>query len=370
MKTAYQIGHGEVRISSARSNSSKWAIALQPHGQVFRYDMAGGGPPYELSHEVRSDTQPVFSRYSPDHIFTINGHQIWQHDLRNDGLELVASFPQYISLSAEHAEGDLTTDGWLALCGLDESNVRHTFCYNLHTKESSDVHQFGRNEYIDGLKAAYGGWLLVSNDRGIHAHPRVGISYPVAPANGHAATAVYQGRPKLLWFSNARPDPWRNTVEMIDIEHPSDVRVLMDMGRDNYAGHVSAGPDAAYISLYDPDGNLPFQIWRAPYSTEANELLYEWYGPYNNLYTPRASYSDGMVLFNKWTGQECDVLGFRVDGVVAPAPSPTPPITTIPVGLPGYFEVNLSTEPDASYFVELPVKDGKAVPWRMFKKNT
>jgi hypothetical protein len=348
VKYAFQFGVGEVRISSARASNSKWALVQRTDGFIELYTVEGRRVRV-LPRAIRSDTQPVFSRTSPDHVFTIDGVRIWRNSLIDDTVDLIAEFTQYINLSAAHAEGDLTTDGWLALCGIDAHGDEHAFVYNLHTGVSGDVVHL--TETIDGLKAAYGGWLLVSSDTGIYAH-RDGGSRQLTKANGHASTSVYQGRPVLIWCNAADPGYNNNAVMLVDIESGHS-RILKSFDWA-YAMHTSG----EIVSVYDPTGRLPYQIWHVPLTPIMMPvLLFEWTGPYHAHATPRASYSDGFVSFTRWDGLQRSVWGIRVDEKTKEPGSDEPVL------------VSMENEADADYVVELPVRGGKALPWKMFKRN-
>src|SRR6476469_6875769 len=115
------LGQGSVRYSSIRAGNGKWALLEQPNGFINLHSVADGQLVRQLPRAIRSDTQAVFSRTSPDHVITVEENQIWQTNLAGNGeSEVVASFPEYVKLAADHAEGDLSPDSYLALCGVRE----------------------------------------------------------------------------------------------------------------------------------------------------------------------------------------------------------------------------------------------------------
>lgn len=312
--TSRLIGTGEVRISSARSSNGKWALVQQPDGFIHLFTVDGTFVRI-LPRSIRSDTQSVFSRTSPDEVFTVQlPAHLWRHNLVTGELKGIASFHQYGQVTAAHAEGDLTPDGWLALCVIDPDGVEHAFVYNVQTGEQGDVHQM--SEPIDGLKAAYGGWLLVSSRRGIWAYPRVGVGHRVAAANGHACTGVLNGRPVLAWCSSDDPVTDDNAVVLSDIESGNGAHKLKSFDWA-YAMHISD----EIVSVYDPTGSLPYQIWSTPWDDSECVLLHQWTGPYDALYQPRASYSEGRVFYNVPDGHGgCNVHSIDTDVVVKAEP--------------------------------------------------
>lgn len=316
--TPFLFGQGEVRLSSARASNGKYALVQRVDGWIELFTVDGKHVK-TLPRAIRSDTQPVWSRTDPDDIFTIEGREVLRHNIAV-GLSMVVASFDYASLSSSHAEGDLTPDGWLALCGVDEQGVEHAFAYNVDTGEKGDVRQFRPGE-IDGLKAAKDGWLLVSGERGIQAYQRVGQSHPVAAANGHACSAVWRGRPVLVWCSAADPSIDDNAVVIIDIETGNDGRKLKSFPWA-YAFHISG----EIVSAYDPTGELPYQIWRCPFDGSTPELLFEWRAPYLGYESqPRATISEGLVMF----GMNGSVCGLATDVVVPAEPIQRPRETRI-----------------------------------------
>jgi hypothetical protein len=112
--------------------------------------------------------------------------------------------------------------------------------------------------------------------------------------------------------SNARRRGWQNAVLLIDVQDPAAENsiMLMDLGKKNYAMHLSAGPAEGFCSLYDPTNALPNQIWRLPFDGSAPEKLHEWRAPYMVDYEPRATCSGNLILYNVPDGSgHCRVQG-------------------------------------------------------------
>lgn len=367
--TASYMGSGSVRYSSIRANLGDSVLLQQPHGKVNLHGI-DGYLKWELDGRIRTDTQPVFLDSTHVLVAGSDSNKLWKISLdRQATAELIATFPEFASLSVEHAEGDLTEDGYLALCGIDIEGKEWVFTYNIYTRQQGKLHHMYRP--FDAVKATKDGYLLVSDkdadDQGVKVYPPLGIPFTIVPKNGHACAAVYEGKPVFLWCSNKRAVNWRNAVEMYDVVTGDFIRVLADFGTKNYAMHISAGPDAAYVSVFDPTELLPNQLWKTPFDGSIPTLLHEWRARYRDYEsTPRATYSDGLILFNVDGGSSIGTWVVK-DDVIITQPAPTPIVTS---SIPdGYFEVSMENEPNSRYLLELPVKDGKALPWRMFKRN-
>jgi hypothetical protein len=288
------IGPGSVRYSSIRANNGKWILAQAENGFNALYKRINGEFVRALPGALNHSAQVVFDRHDPNLLIYCDGNALMMYDVQADISDTLHLFNEYERLVSHHAEGDLSETSHLALCGVKSDGTKEVFLYDAQRGVPSQrylAHDF------DGIKAA-GSHLLISNDAGIYD---LTSGQPLTEANGHAAvTGKY-----LIWCSNARRDPWRNAVELIEIENPDNVRVLMDFGKLNYAMHLSASHDTAYCSVYDPDGILPYQIWELPFSG-GKKLLYEWSAPYIGYDSqPRATWSDGLLCFNKdgavWT---------------------------------------------------------------------
>jgi len=90
------------------------------------------------------------------------------------------------------------------------------------------------------------------------------------------------------------------------------------------AFHISAGPDFAIVSAYDPKGVQPFQIWKSPFDGSGCTLLHEWRSIYRGYESsPRGTYDDGLILFNVDDGEDVSVSGLKLE-TVSPAKKDEP----------------------------------------------
>jgi hypothetical protein len=256
---------------------------------------------------MRTDTEVVFSWINPDLVYYTHGNGVRWMNLATGESELIVMFPQFTKLSAYGAEGDLTHSGLLVLYGLDGNGVGTIFTLNVLNGHASNFNQ--QRDAFDGRKITETGYQLVSKSTGIYATPPEGISYPITEANGHACPSTYQGRDVLLWCTNGRRRDWINALEMVDVVDPNRTRVLFDLGKKNYAMQLSQGPgDSCIMCLYDDSTVLPFQIWKVPLDNSSPTMLHEYTAAYRDYdSSPKASYSEGRVLFSDDDGQIVNV---------------------------------------------------------------
>ena len=295
--TPYLIGSGTVRYSSIRASNGKYVLVQQPNGFINLHAIEGKLI-RTLPREIRTDTQPVWSRTSVEYVYTVEGNQLWCRHVITDAAELITSFSEYVSISAEVAEGDLSELGCLALCGVFTAGSNEVFIYDIFRKKkllATPVVAF------DGLKIAPDNQWILSRT----SDPRDSVIDGIFLANG-MKLASYNGHAcpsdkGLLWCSSADPKANANAAVLIPYEDPSRITVLKRFDW-RYAMHITAGSDAGYVGVYAPDGSLPYQIWELPFAG-GEKLLFEWTGPYRGYdSSPKPTFGAGMLCFNRDNG--------------------------------------------------------------------
>lgn len=316
--TPTRIGEGKVRYSSVRASNSQYALLEQNDGFINLHKL-DGELIKTLPRALRSDTQVVFSYADVNTVFYILENKIMSYDLSSDRHEIVKEFLEYVGFSANHAEGDLTPSGDLALAGIRSDGGLDVFKYSIPTGVKGKAYPQDESGF-DGIKVVGGtttlsGHLILSGDAGIED---LTISRKLTSVNGHACPC-----PKgLLWCSAADAKVNQNAACLIDLQN-GDIRVLKSFSWA-YAMHLSSGLDFAVVCVQDPMGSLPFQIWQVPFDGATPVMVHEWHSVYRGYDSaPKGSYSEGRVLFNVDDGKSISVWSLDMGLSVKFTPQPT-----------------------------------------------
>lgn len=307
------IGEGRVEYSTIRSNNSRYALLQQLNGSINLHELDGKFI-RTLPSSLRTDTAVVLSRSSNYHVYYLDGNSIYIHHLIDNSNSLVARFNQYSRLSTSHVESDLTPSGWLALVGILPEGMESIFAYNLTSSTTTEHHV--QSESFDGLKVDDSGTLIISKSSGIYTLPRYGTSRRLTTANGHACV-TNQG---LSWCSSADASINSNSIYLIDIS--TGVKRKLKSYDWSYALHITSDRNSLYVSTYDPNGLLPYQVWDIPFNPMIMPtLLHEWRGPYRGYDSqPKVTYSEGRLLYNVDDGSTISVWSLEVEVSVAAVP--------------------------------------------------
>lgn len=331
------IGVGKVRYSSIRASNSKYILLEQNDGFIHLYG-ADGKFIRVLPRALRTDTQVMFSRVNPDVLHYVDLNDVMAYNIPLNGHQMVREFPEYVGFMPGPAEGDVTEAGYIALAGILPDSRIEVLSYSVSMNDLPT--KYPQDEIFDGIKMM-GSHLILSKDSGIWD---LTSGKQLTTVNGHACP--YSNG--LLWCSAADAKVNQNAVCLID---DSGIHVLKSFSWA-YAMHITAGPDFAGVSVYDPTGLLPFQIWQVPFDGSGGTLIHEWKSIYRGYdSSPKASYSNGRILYNVDDGIKVSVWGLDVGLSVKFTPPP-------PALVPTRTRIDYSSYVGKSRFILEPRADG------------
>jgi hypothetical protein len=301
-------------------NHDNSRFLLQHMSYYGLYD-ASGEFLKNLPFDVRSGSEPRWSRTSPHVLYFHNQNQLKRLDTHTNSISLIRTFSEYSTITGL-GESDICVDGnHLVFAG----DGRHVFVYDLASDTKSPTFDTA-GQAIDSLYITPDHnvtitWGTCAEHCGIELFDRqMKFVRRLAPNPGHMdVTRDVNGDEILLWFNAADVKPiCENGVVKIRLADAKQTCVVtFDW---SLATHISATDNSGwfFVSTYAPSDPKPETDWK-PYSneiiqvkldgSEVRRIAHHRSRPFDDYnYTPRvtASRDGSRILFTSNYGLKPD----------------------------------------------------------------
>lgn len=268
----YSVEYSTVRCFS---DSNQWCVLLH-NFQTF--DLFDKDLNFNRQLKIAANQEP---RWFGELLYFIVGRSLMVFDFDKNSLNKVHEFNEYLEYTSDQkngvrglGEGDIE-NGKIALIGENENGSKDIFLFDLLSLSKGLY--LNTDKTFDNIYATPDGQVIVSwlasgplRYQGVELFDKdMNFLRQLTTVNSHMDI----GPRGLVWCSSPDPVINSNSVYLVNEQ-----KSLFKVGWE-YALHISCCKDFCVVSLNDPKGIAPFQLWKISYEGK-QELINTYVGSY------------------------------------------------------------------------------------------